>query len=144
MRHFDVSKLYSEGKVELWCLLTFMYNCVSVITFNLLCWAFTHLYFERSSLSTHNVVSIQPISYAGISYLLFYLEGFMFVLWLDWILPNLPVRPQGFWFPAVQEHRSVRRYRPSELRAEGTENITALEFYFTVQPKKKMLLITVK
>lgn len=69
----------------------------------------------------------------------------MFVLWLNRILPNLPVCPQGFWLPAVQENGGVRSYGASELRAEGAHRDielvpVALGFYFTVWPKLWLLL----
>lgn len=61
---------------------------------------------------------------SGIPYLLFHSVGLVFVLWLDRILPNLPVRPHRFRLPAAQEHRVVRSDRTSELSAGREHCVT--------------------
>lgn len=62
--------------------------------------------------------TVEWVPRAGIPYLSLDLEVLMFVLWLNRIFPNLPIWPQGFWFPAVEKDGDVRSERPSELWAK--------------------------
>jgi len=74
-------------------------------------------YQERSSGVTQREAGTSP---------LVYLQGVVFVLRLDRILPNRPVRPGGRRLPAIQKHRRVERDRAGELGAERTHSVTTL------------------
>lgn len=91
-----------------------------------LCCPFTHS--SVVLVSTDLRLMTSKSRYRSIPHLLFFSKGFEFVLWLDRILPNLPVRLQGFWLPAIKEHWGVWSYRPTQLRPERAEQVTALAF----------------